>query len=147
MIGLRCFADHCVSNTIMQTLREAGHEVVRLREQLPVESPDADVIAKAQQLDAILLSLNGKFADIVTYPPADYQGIIALQVRNHPEIIPQLMDRLQDCLSSHADREYYRVSCCWLKSTEFGRGNNGGTTLTPIRPPVGKRQTPRCPKK
>jgi len=107
-MGFRFFADHCVSNAIMQTLREAGHEVVRLREQLPVESPDANVIAKAQQLDAILLSLNGDFADIVTYPPADYQGIIALQVRNHPEIIPQLMPRLQDYLSFHADRDYYR---------------------------------------
>jgi predicted nuclease of predicted toxin-antitoxin system len=107
-MGFRFFADHCVSNAIMQTLRAGGHEVVRLREQLPVESPDAVVIAKAQQLDAILLSLNGDFADIVTYPPADYQGIIALQVRNHPEIIPQLMNRLHDYLSSHADREYYR---------------------------------------
>jgi predicted nuclease of predicted toxin-antitoxin system len=107
-MGLLFFADHCVSNTIMQTLREAGHEVVRLREQLLVESPDADVIAKAQQLDAILLSLNGDFAEIVTYPPADYQGIIALQVRNHPEIIPRLMNGLQDYLSSHAEREYYR---------------------------------------
>jgi predicted nuclease of predicted toxin-antitoxin system len=81
-MGLRLFADHCVSNTIMQTLREAGREVVRLREQLPIESPDADVIAKAQQLDAILLALNRDFADMVTYPPAAYQGIIALQVRN-----------------------------------------------------------------
>ena len=107
-MGLRFFADHCVSHAIMHTLREAGHEVVRLREQLPIESPDANVIAKAQQLDALLLSLNGDFADIVTYPPANYQGIIALQVRNHPEIIPQLMKRLQDYLSSHADREYYR---------------------------------------
>jgi predicted nuclease of predicted toxin-antitoxin system len=107
-MGCRFFADHCVSNAIMLTLREGGHEVVRLREQLPVESPDAIVIAKAQQLDAILLSLNGDFADIVAYPPADYQGIIALQVRNHPEIIPQLMKRLQDYLSSHADGEYYR---------------------------------------
>jgi predicted nuclease of predicted toxin-antitoxin system len=107
-MGFRFFADHCVSNAIMQTLRAGGHEVVRLREQLPVESTDAVVITKAQQLDAILLSLNGDFADIVTYPPADYQGIIALQVRNHPEIIPQLMKRLQDYLSSHADREYYR---------------------------------------
>jgi predicted nuclease of predicted toxin-antitoxin system len=107
-MGFRFFADHCVSNAIMQTLRAGGHEVVRLREQLPVESLDAVVIAKAQQLDAILLSLNGDFADIVTYPPADYQGIIALQVRNHPEMIPQLMKRLQDYLSSHADREYYR---------------------------------------
>jgi predicted nuclease of predicted toxin-antitoxin system len=107
-MGFRFFADHCVSNAIMHTLRVGGHEVVRLREQLPVDSPDAVVIAKAQQLDAILLSWNGDFSDIVTYPPADYQGIIALQVRNHPEIIPQLMQRLQDYLTSHADREYYR---------------------------------------
>jgi predicted nuclease of predicted toxin-antitoxin system len=107
-MGCRFFADHYVSNAIMHTLRAGGHEVVRLREQLPVESPDAIVIAKAQQLDAILLLLNGDFADIVTYHPADYQGIIALQVRNHPEIIPQLMQRLQDHLTAHADREYYR---------------------------------------
>jgi predicted nuclease of predicted toxin-antitoxin system len=72
-MGFRFFADHCVSNAIMQTLRGEGHEVVQLREQLPVESPDTVVIAKAQQLDAILLSLNGDFADIVTYPPTDYR--------------------------------------------------------------------------
>lgn len=65
-MGLAFFADHCVSNAIMRTLREAGHEVLRLRDHLPVESPDAAVIAMAQQLDAILLSLNGDFADIVT---------------------------------------------------------------------------------
>jgi hypothetical protein len=35
------------------------------------------VIAKAQKLDSILLSLNGDFADIVTYPPKSYQGIVA----------------------------------------------------------------------
>jgi hypothetical protein len=51
-MGCQLFADHCVSNAIMHTLREAGHEVVRLREHLPVESPDGDVIAKAQQLAA-----------------------------------------------------------------------------------------------
>lgn len=107
-MGLAFFADHCVSNAIMRTLREAGHEVLRLRDHLPIESPDAAVIAMAQQLDAILLSLNGDFADIVTYPPAQYQGIIALQVRNHPETIPQLMQRLQDYLSAHADSDYYR---------------------------------------
>jgi predicted nuclease of predicted toxin-antitoxin system len=36
-----------------------------LRDVLPVESADALVIAKAQEIDAILLSLNGDFADIV----------------------------------------------------------------------------------
>lgn len=107
-MGFRFFADHCVPNAIIQALRDAGHEVMQLREHLPIESSDVVVIAKAQQLDALLLSLNGDFSDIVTYPPANYQGIIALQVRNHPEIIPQLMNRLQDHLSSHADKDYYR---------------------------------------
>jgi len=107
-MGFRCFADHCVSNAMMQILRESGHEVVRLREHLPAEPPDTDVIAKAQQLDAVLLSLNGDFADIVAYPSAIYSGIIALQVRNHPEMIPQLMQRLQVYLASHPDREPYR---------------------------------------
>jgi len=107
-MGLPLFADHCVSNAIMQTLREAGHDVLRLRDHLPIESPDPVVMAKAQELDALLLSLNGDFADIVSYPPANYQGIIALQVRNHPEIIPLLMARLCDYLSLHADRQHYR---------------------------------------
>lgn len=37
-----------------------------------------------------------------------YKGIIALQVRNHPEIIPKLMKRLKDYLSTHNDMNYYK---------------------------------------
>lgn len=37
--------------------------------------------AKAQEIDAIVLSLNGDFADIVNYPPKNYKGIVALQMR------------------------------------------------------------------
>jgi predicted nuclease of predicted toxin-antitoxin system len=66
-MALRFLADHCISNTIVQTLRDGTHEVVRLRDVLPAESPDPIVIAKAQEMDAILLSMNGDFADIVTY--------------------------------------------------------------------------------
>jgi predicted nuclease of predicted toxin-antitoxin system len=84
---LRFFADHCVPNSVGVALSGAGHEVHRLRDHLPTDSPDPDVIAKAQDLDAILVSLNGDFADIVTYPPAAYRGIVSLQVRNHPESI------------------------------------------------------------
>lgn len=107
MSKLKFFADQCVSNYIMQSLREAGYDVLRLRDHIPPDSPDPVVISKAQELGAILISLNGDFADIVTYPPANYQGIIALQVRNHPEIIPQLMQRLHSYLSQHPLMEYY----------------------------------------
>lgn len=107
-MGLQFFADHCVSNAIMQSLRAAGHTVVRLRDHLPVDSPDVAVIEKARQLDAILVSLNGDFADIVAYPPASYEGIVALQLRNRPETTVQLMQTLLDYLASHPGREYYR---------------------------------------
>jgi hypothetical protein len=59
-------------------------------------------------LDAILVSLNGDFSDIVTYPPSDYKGIIALQVRNHPEVIPVLIHRLMNYLAAHPEMQSYR---------------------------------------
>ena len=107
-MSLRFFADHCVSNFIIQALLESGHEVLRLRDYIPKDSADPIVISKSQELDSILISLNGDFADIITYPPASYKGIIALQVRNHPEIIPQLIDRLKDFLAAHPDMSYYK---------------------------------------
>ena len=107
-MSLRFFADHCVSNAILQSLRDAGYEVFRLRDYIPTNSADSIVISKAQELNSILVSLNGDFADIVAYPPANYHGIIALQVRNHPEVIPQLMARLTDYLSAHSDMNHYK---------------------------------------
>lgn len=85
-MGLRFFADHCVPNSVIQGLFDASHEVIRLRDQIPIESPDSIVIAAAQELDSILVSLNGDFTDKLNYPPENYKGIVALQVRNHPEI-------------------------------------------------------------
>jgi hypothetical protein len=46
-MALRFLADHCVSNSTVQSLREAHHEVLRLKDVLPVESSDTIVIAKA----------------------------------------------------------------------------------------------------
>jgi predicted nuclease of predicted toxin-antitoxin system len=107
-MGLRFFADHCISNSIIKGLLDAGHEVFRLKDHIPIESPDQTVIATAQKLDSILISLNGDFADKLNYPPGDYKGIVALQVRNHPEIIPQLMVRLINYLSSYPDMSSHK---------------------------------------
>jgi len=60
---------------------------------MATDSDDSAVLAKAQGLEA-LISLNGDFADIVMYPPANFLGIIALQVKDHPEVIPALLRRL-----------------------------------------------------
>jgi predicted nuclease of predicted toxin-antitoxin system len=107
-MSLRLLADHCISREIIDAIREMGHDVVRLKDVLAPDSPDAVVIAKAKEIDSVLISLNGDFADIITYPPEAYEGIITLQVRNHPEIIPQLIGRLRLYLTSHPDRAFYR---------------------------------------
>lgn len=87
-MSLRFFADQCISNYVIQTLRNAGHEIFRLRDHISAGSSDHAAISKAQELDCILVSLNGDFTDIITYPPKNYKGIISLQVKNHPEITP-----------------------------------------------------------
>ena len=107
-MNLRFFADHCISNFTMDALRAAGHEALRLKEHISADSPDPVVLGTAQRLNCILLSLNGDFADIVTYPPANYKGIVALQMRNHPEIEPQLIERLNRYLAAHPHMEHYR---------------------------------------
>ena len=66
------------------------------------------VIAKAQEMDAILLSMNGDFADIVTYPPKNYKGIVALQMRNHAEVLDPLMRRLIGYLKVQPGMEHFR---------------------------------------
>jgi predicted nuclease of predicted toxin-antitoxin system len=106
-VSLRFFADHCVPSDITTTLRRHGHVVVELRDTIPARSADPVVIAKAQELDSILLSLNGDFADIVAYPPQSFRGILAIQLHNHPEVIPQLLERLVLFLDHHDDVGYF----------------------------------------
>ena len=102
-MSLRFLADQCVPGEISAHLHQQGYEVIRLREVLPTRAVDPAVIAKARELGAVLLSLNGDFADIVAYPPADFHGIVAVQLHNHPEIIPQLLDRLCGFLRTQPD--------------------------------------------
>ncbi len=105
---LRFLADHCAPNSLVEALRGAGYTVFRLKELLPVESADSALIAKAREIDAILISLNGDFANIVTYPPRAYNGILAIQLRNHPGNLPSLSSRLLSYLAAHPAAEHYR---------------------------------------
>ena len=103
----RFFSDHCVPFAIARTLQQHDHEVAAIRDHLPVNSPDPVVIVKAQELDAVLLSLNGDFSDIVAYPPAKYRGIVAIQLHNHPETIPAVMATLTTFLEQQTDKNFF----------------------------------------
>jgi predicted nuclease of predicted toxin-antitoxin system len=88
-------------------LRNAQYAVELLPTHLPINAKDPDVIACAQSLEAVLVTLNGDFADIINFPPAEFGGIIALQVKNHPESLPAIVMRLLTYLADHSDREHY----------------------------------------
>src|SRR5215207_9862453 len=93
-MSLRFFMDQCVPRSVGEALGKTGYRTEILKDHLPIDSPDANVIAYTQTLDAVLVTLNGDFADIINYPPLRYGGIIALQVKNHPEILPAIVLRL-----------------------------------------------------
>jgi predicted nuclease of predicted toxin-antitoxin system len=92
----------------VNALRSAEHEVLRLKDHMPAESPDPVVIARAQELGAILLSLNGDFADLVAYPPRQLGGIVALQIRDLPEITPAVLQWLLMYAAAHPRQQDYR---------------------------------------
>ena len=50
-----------------------------LTEHIPATSVDADVVAKAQELDAVLLTVDLDFANIIDYPPEEYGGLIVMR--------------------------------------------------------------------
>lgn len=58
-------------------------------------------------MDAILVSLNGDFSDIVRYPPSRYKGIFALQVRNRPESIAHILAELTGYMARHPNPEHF----------------------------------------
>lgn len=107
-MSLKIFADHCLPNSLIESLRKDGHEIVRLRDQLPTHSPDILVILKAKEINAILISLNGDFADIINYPPKDYSGIISLQLKNQPGLMAKLLPKLRNYFNQYPDMKYYK---------------------------------------
>ena len=106
-MSLRFFIDQCVPRSVPDSLINGGFSVDLLRSHLPINAQDGEVMACAQKLGAILVSLNGDFADIINYPPSKFRGVIALQIKNHPESLPGIVIRLLTFLNEHADTEYY----------------------------------------
>ena len=77
---MRILADHCVYGETVRILREAGHEITPLKQLIPPSYDDPDVISLATSLDAILLSNDKDFADIIKYPPTNFVGVIVLRI-------------------------------------------------------------------
>lgn len=90
--------DQCVPRKFARLLKEWGYEATLLQSHTKSDAPDESVIQKAQELDAVLLTVDLDFANILDYPPKDYAGIVVLryQPEDEAEITATLKQALKD---------------------------------------------------
>ena len=90
--------DHCVPRKFLTLIASWGYEASLLSEHSKPDIPDGEVVAIAQQLDAVFLTVDMDFSNILTYPPQDYAGIVVIryQARNEAQVIDALRQALED---------------------------------------------------
>ena len=60
-LRIRFFLDNCVPDSVAQVLRDAGHEVILLRDVIQRDSPDQLVATVSELLNAVLVSYDKDF--------------------------------------------------------------------------------------
>ncbi len=72
--------DENLPTEIAELLTSAGHDAVTVGEQRMVGEPDTNIAVVCQRENRAVVTLDLDFADIRTYPPGDYAGIIVLRL-------------------------------------------------------------------
>jgi predicted nuclease of predicted toxin-antitoxin system len=80
---VRFLVDASLPRSATVLLRELGHEAIDVRD-IGLGGATDDVIAEhARRSQQAFVTRDFDFADIRNYPPADYAGIIVLDLPNH----------------------------------------------------------------
>jgi predicted nuclease of predicted toxin-antitoxin system len=76
---MKILLDNCVPRRYSKLLQGWGHQAELLSTHISPASPDPDVIKLATTLDAVLLTVDLDFSNIIDYPPKDFEGIIVMR--------------------------------------------------------------------
>ena len=89
--------DACVPRKFGRLLELWGYPVVLSQAQIAADAPDSDVLMLAQPLDAILLTIDLDFSNILDYPPDETKGIVVLRyaIEDEDALIKTLQESLQ----------------------------------------------------
>jgi len=84
-----------------EMLRQAGHDVLTVFDQNMSGEADAQIALVCQSEGRVIVSLDLDFADIRTYPPRDFAGLIVLRLKQQDKIhVLWIFERLLKALSS-----------------------------------------------
>ncbi len=79
---------------VAQLLREAGHDVYSVHEQGLVGAKDQVLAEVCQAENRALVTLDTHFADIRTYPPGNFPGLVVLRLARQDKLhVLQVMSR------------------------------------------------------
>ncbi len=76
---LKLLVDENLPRTLTKMLREAGHTVWDLRELGLRGIPDDQVFKQAQELEAVLLSADKGFGNLLRFPLGRHHGIVVVR--------------------------------------------------------------------
>ncbi len=96
---------------VVQLLRNAGHDATNVVDQHLGGRIDPDVASACRREARVIVTLDTDFADIRTYPPEQYPGLIVLRLRRQdkPHVL-QTLGRLVPALSTEPlDRHLWIV--------------------------------------
>lgn len=71
--------DHCVPRRYQRLLQSWGYSVTLTTEHIQADAADMQVILLAHRLDAVLVTVDTDFSNILDYPPQRYGGIMVLR--------------------------------------------------------------------
>ena len=90
--------DQCVPRRYLRLLHDWGYAANLITDHIPANSPDPDLLMLAGELDAVLLTIDLDFSNILDYPPATYGGILVMryQIEDEAEVDETLKTALVD---------------------------------------------------
>lgn len=85
---------------VAELLRNAGYEATTVHDQNMVGENDTKLASVCQAEERVLLSLDTDFADIRSYPPHQYSGIIVIRLKHQDKnSVLKIMARLVNTLA------------------------------------------------
>lgn len=79
MRRLRLLLDQMLDETVARTLRDFGHDVVRVSEVGLASADDAQILRHAVWSDRLLLTLDEHFGDWTVLPLSNHPGVIRIK--------------------------------------------------------------------
>jgi predicted nuclease of predicted toxin-antitoxin system len=77
---LNFLVDADLPRSVAESLRQAGHHALDVRDIGLKDAPDSRIARCAQENSLCLVTGDYDFSDLRLYPPADYHGIVVLAI-------------------------------------------------------------------